>query len=131
MPNLRSTAMNTPWGKAESIRNIADGIDFVSTDRHGGFVLSDARMAEMPLELKALSFTCDRFFEEDFAWCAVPLAFPMFFSDEDFRVALETYRGGVRSGWARDNSATFRDADHSGMLRRLEGLLAIMEADCA
>ena len=119
--------MNTPWGKAQTIRRFADGIDFVTTDRHGGFVLSDARMAEMPLELKALSFTCDRFFEEDWAWAAVPLAFPRFFSDVDFRVALETYRDGVRRGWARDNSATFRDADHSGMLRRLEAQLAERE----
>lgn len=120
--------MNTPWGKAETIRHIAEGIHFVSTDRHGGFVLSETRRSEMPLELKALSFTCDRFFEEDFAWCAVVLAFPASFTRDDFRSALETYRDGVRRGWARDNSATFRDADHEGMLRRLEAQLAEREA---
>jgi hypothetical protein len=119
--------MDTPWGVAQTVRNIADGIDFVTTAGHGGFVLSPERRAEMPFELKACSFTRDRFFEEDFSWCAVPLAFPQYFTVDDFRVALETYRDGVRRGWADGNSATYRDTHHGLMIRRLERQLASMQ----
>ena len=119
--------MHTPWGTVQSVRNIADGIDFVTTDRHGGFVLSPERRAEMPLELKACSFTRDRYFEEDFAWCAVPLAFPQHFTVDDFRAALEAYRWGVKQGWADGNSATFRDTRHDLMIRSLERQLASMQ----
>jgi hypothetical protein len=130
-----STAMNTPWGKAESIRNIADGIDFVSTAGHGGFVLSAARMAEMPLELRALSFSRDRFFEEDWAWAAVPLAFPDAFPPDHFAIALKTYRDGIRHGYGAENAGWFGrivdgllvGPDHNGMIARLEAKLAERE----
>lgn len=128
--------MNTPWGKAETIRHIAEGIHFVATDRHGGFAVSAERLAAMPLELRAISFSRDRFFEEDWAWAAVPLAFPEAFTQDDFRVALRTYRDGIRHGYARDNAGWFGrivdgvmvGPDHEGMIARLEAQLAEREA---
>ena len=68
--------IHTPWGKAQRVRNIAPGIDWVSTASHGGYVLAQWRYDLMARYLRECSFTKDRFFEEDCAWCAVVLAFP-------------------------------------------------------
>lgn len=78
----RPHLINTPWGVPQTADWRADGIVFVSTASHGGFILSKERFDEMPLTLCSLSFTQDQCFEEDCVWCAVPLAFPWFFSDE-------------------------------------------------
>lgn len=74
--------MNTIWGKAQTCNQVAHGITEVSTASHGGFVLSAKRMAEMPKQYKACSFTKDNHFEEDCSWCAVVMAWPEYFDSE-------------------------------------------------
>lgn len=83
--------MQTIWGKADGLTKIADGIISVSTPSHGGYILSPARMAEMPGYLKACSFTKDNNFEEDCSWCAVVLAFPAYFQADHVRAAQYMY----------------------------------------
>lgn len=39
---------NTPWGEADHVESVADGIDFVSTASHGGYKLSRDRNATIP-----------------------------------------------------------------------------------
>ena len=36
------TALEPPWGQAQSVKRIAEGIDFVETASHGGYRLSPA-----------------------------------------------------------------------------------------
>jgi hypothetical protein len=81
----------TPWGVPDSAKRIAEGITFYSTPSHGGFHLSPERMAAMPEHLRACSFTKDCWFEEDLSWCAIPLAFPEYYPEEDRKVAQMVY----------------------------------------
>ena len=67
----------TPWGKPDTQTVIAEGIIAVTTPSHGGIWLSPERLAEMPEHLRSCSFTHDNWFEEDTAWCAVALTWPL------------------------------------------------------
>lgn len=81
----------TIWGVPDTIREIAPGIDEVSTSSHGGFILSPERLAQMPENLRSCSFTKDNHFEQDCSWCAVIIAWPEFFSVDDYNKASAMY----------------------------------------
>ena len=81
----------TPWGKVQTQREVTEGITWVTTAGHGGIVLSDARLREMPTQYKRLNvYGQGRYFEEDCEWALVVDAFPQYFSCESVRVAKET-----------------------------------------
>jgi len=61
---------STPWGRPDNVEIIADGIAFVSTPSHGGFVLSAERAAKIPAVAKPYAGD-RRYWEEDGDW-AVP-----------------------------------------------------------
>lgn len=44
--------MRTPWGKADSARELAPGIGLVDTPSHGGIKLNRKRQAALPLEAR-------------------------------------------------------------------------------
>ena len=71
-----------PWGKILDTKKVANGIYFISTAGHGGYLLSRERFNQMPEHLRNLSFTSNQYFEEDVSWCAVPLSFPEEFCKE-------------------------------------------------
>jgi hypothetical protein len=96
----------TPWGVADTVKPIADGIVFYATPSHGGFCLSPERMQAMPEQLRACSFTGDNWFEEDCSWCAVVLAFPEHFPVEDQKVAQMTYDLIYQGKLAQVNAVT-------------------------
>lgn len=79
--------VRTPWGPAQSCSVVADGIVFVTTASHGGYLLSKERYDAMPSALQRMSFTGDQAFEEDCSWCAVVLAFPFLFPSDGIRKA--------------------------------------------
>ena len=79
------------WGRADEEQELAPGIVRYWTPSHGGYELSDERMAEMPAHLRACSFTGDNCFEEDASWCAVALNWPLLFRDDDVDAARKTY----------------------------------------
>ena len=79
------------WGAVQSHENIAPGIDWVTTAGHGGYVLSLARLLEMPEHYRACSFSGDHNFEEDCAWCAVALTWPQYFNAKTLDAAQSTY----------------------------------------
>jgi hypothetical protein len=87
----RKPPAETPWGHPDTIKQIAEGITWYSTPSHGGYHLSPERMQAMPEHLRNCSFTRDHWFEEDCSWCAVVLAFPEHFPEEDQKVAQLTY----------------------------------------
>ncbi len=81
----------TNWGKSDYSHKIADGVYWVGTPSHGGYIVSPERLAEMKPEYRACSFTKDNHFEEDCSWCAVVLQWPQFFGGDDRRRANELY----------------------------------------
>ena len=81
----------TPWGKVQTQREVTDGITWVSTAGHGGIVLSDARLREMPTKYKGLNvYGQGRYFEEDCEWALVVDAFQVYFSHEEVQAAKDT-----------------------------------------
>jgi hypothetical protein len=79
---------NTPWGEADHVRQIANGIISFSTPRHGGILLTDARRQEMPAALRDVpTFAGGNWYEEDCDAGLVVLAFPQFFSPYTVRCA--------------------------------------------
>ncbi len=77
---MASTHYDGRWGTLNDRERVADGIDWIDGSSHGGFVLSAARMAAMPEDLRRDSFTQDNYFEEDCAAAAVVVAFPECFA---------------------------------------------------
>lgn len=65
----------TPWGPIEERIGIADGIERVSTSSHGGYILSEQRLQEIPKHLS----NGTPYYEEDCEGRLVELAFPDLF----------------------------------------------------
>ena len=86
------SATQTPWGRSEHARVIAEGIVFHSTASHGGFKLSAGRLAEMPGALRRISLESKLhgpggWFEEDCEAAAVVFGFPQLFPPEQVQSA--------------------------------------------
>jgi hypothetical protein len=68
--------MQTPWGIAQIIEEVAEGILGVSTASHGGIILDETRTAAMPDYMKSSTFTrTPSAYEEDCDWCMPALVF--------------------------------------------------------
>ena len=80
---------NSPWGQVQKQTHYADGIDFVSTASHGGFILSPERVEQV--KAKFPGFTpwggADGAYEEDCDAVIVISTFPEFFRDDQREVA--------------------------------------------
>ena len=66
---MTSTTLHTPWGPAQEIVELAEGVLRVSTASHGGLKLSPERWAELPAEVRNLMLN-PTFAEED---CEEPI----------------------------------------------------------
>jgi hypothetical protein len=97
---------DTPWGPAQYVDEIADGIANVSTASHGGVVLDEARAAQIPADIEPwVARDTRRFWEEDADW-AVPYAlwrdefiaagWPPDTMDRQARLALTFQTDGAR-----------------------------------
>jgi hypothetical protein len=90
--------VDTPWGRPDTVKEIARGIVSYSTPSHGGFWLSPARVASMPKPLRDfVPFGGEqtgpgRWYEEDCDWAVVALAFPQFFPAEAVDAARATVK---------------------------------------
>lgn len=84
------------WGRITTCHTVAPGIYRVSTSSHGGYILSDERLAQMP---PALRHPNGRSFEEDCLWCLVPLAFPDLFPADEHDLASATCRNWFPDIW--------------------------------
>ena len=65
--------MDTPWGRADSTIEIADGVVAVQTPSHGGLRLSVNRWAQLPADVAATFITSRRADEDIEAPLAVAL----------------------------------------------------------
>lgn len=82
--------MNTPWGKADYVNTIIDGIVSVATASHGGLKLSDERQAVVPSYMQRLA----GWYEEDCEW-AIPF---VVFEKEIMESADESAKRAIREG---------------------------------
>lgn len=78
--------LRTPWGKAQAVQTIADGIWRVTTAGHGGFKLDRSRNAQVPADVRQPG----GWYEEDCEWAHVAIAFPSHFSEAEVKAAHET-----------------------------------------
>ncbi len=90
----QSPPVETPWGLADHVTEIAPGIVSYSTPSHGGIHLSPARLAAMPKPLRDFRpWAGLGWYEEDCDWAVVALAFPQFFKPDDVTAAVDTLTG--------------------------------------
>ena len=78
------TTIQTPWGTAQTVRTLADGIVSVTTARHGGIRVSPERMELIPEDLRRGCIEWSDgtgWFEEDCMWSVVYDTFPECFSE--------------------------------------------------
>jgi hypothetical protein len=80
--------METPWGKSQTLEEIADGIRHVTTSRHGGYWLSANRVREVKRRFP--QWQGGSWYEEDCDWCLVCLSFPEIWTDRDIYNAVRT-----------------------------------------
>jgi hypothetical protein len=98
-PERAKPVMDTPWGPSQTSKEYAPGIVFYSTASHGGFRLSEARVATMPKCLREFvpfggkQSGSGMWLEEDCDWSIAAIAFPQFFKPEDTQAALATIKG--------------------------------------
>lgn len=89
----------TPWGPSQNQKQIAEGIVSYSTASHGGFGLSQVRLAEMPPDLRAFQpWAGEGWYEEDCDWAVVCLAFPQFFDEVQYYFAIQALKGEYGRG---------------------------------
>lgn len=79
------------WGPVQQETPVAEGITFVSTAGHGGYVLSNERAEQLQKTFPRFesSFSTAKEFEEDCDANIVVLAFPECFSDERVYFAVQ------------------------------------------
>lgn len=81
-----------PWGDIQETQRIADGIYYITTASHGGYLVSGKRWDEMPEHFRKCSLTDDNWFEHDMSWCGVVLAYPDCFPPALYHIAKQLYR---------------------------------------
>jgi hypothetical protein len=87
--------MYTPWGTAQQTDIIAEGITWVSTASHGGFIISAERRAAMPQSLREFAtFAGGNAYEEDCDAAIVIAAFPDCFTAAQVARAVSSIDAG-------------------------------------
>lgn len=76
--------VGSPWGQIQEAEQIAPGIWSVSTASHGGFYLSQQRMAALPDHLKVNVYGQNCWFEEDVEVSLVLLGFAEEFANHPY-----------------------------------------------
>lgn len=69
----------TPWGVAQDVETLAEGILNVGTASHGGIHLDKVRNEMMPESVR----NANGWYEEDCEWALVAMVFPAAFSEKD------------------------------------------------
>jgi len=100
---MLTMAISTPWGPSQTSREIAPGICFYSTARHGGYHLSPDRLATFRQYFPDYKLWAgDPWFEEDCDAALVTISFPEEFSDQSVFFAEQSIRACVRREAASD-----------------------------
>jgi hypothetical protein len=82
----------TPWGESDDKKKYADGIVWYDTPTHGGFWISEKRLAEMPSGARSFRpWAGTGWYEEDCDWVIAVLAFPEHFPKEEVAQAKVSF----------------------------------------
>ena len=88
---MTAKAIDTPWGPAQEVKHVGEGVTWYSTASHGGFHVDAERMKQMPSRFREFKPWAGRgWYEEDADWAVVCLSFPELFSEKDRAAATET-----------------------------------------
>lgn len=85
--------METPWGRADFVRDLGQGILAVSTPEHGGIYVPPELLNKIPESRRQYAKRWSRsesWYEEDVAWACVAEAFPHLFTAEQNKAAKAT-----------------------------------------
>jgi len=86
---------STPWGRADAIEQVGEGIYFASTPSHGGYYVPSALLPAIPEkhQARALKWSGSRnWYEEDCEWASVAVAFPHLFNEHQREAAAATMK---------------------------------------
>lgn len=112
--------LHTPWGAAHAVYayHPQRKIFQVHTASHGGFAV--ALDLPMPEALAQLGEVMDehRWFEEDIAWAAVPVAFPTHFCAERQQSARDLLRDEFPDAYSAHFGVTLTAVDSAALARR-------------
>jgi len=118
--------MNTPWGRADNIRRLADGIWFVGTPGHGGLKLSASLNKKMPQVVR----TPGGWYEEDLAYNWVVVMFPELIERGLVSGTLEEAHQSLRDWFPTEYEKVFNTKLTSSQSRELrENLFKSEHAD--
>jgi len=86
----------TPWGDADSVTELGNGVLHVTTSSHGGIYVPRELLGRIPAEQRqwAKSWSgSEQWYEEDCCWAAVAVAFPELFGEQQelARQTLQRY----------------------------------------
>jgi len=93
--------MKTPWGTSQLVKEVAPGIQEVSTGSHGGYKLDRKRNAQVPEVFRRPG----GWYEEDCEAAIVILTFP-----EVFKVGADMARQTLREYYPDEYTAAFGEA---------------------
>jgi len=87
---MNNNLIQTPWGKADSVEQIGEGIFFASTSSHGGYFVPTALLNKIPedYQRRALKWSGSRnWYEEDCEWASVVVSFAYLFNKDQVTAA--------------------------------------------
>lgn len=87
--------MRTPWGRAEQVTLVSEGVGWVVTSSHGGIKLDRKRQNAMPKTLRLSS----AWYEEDVECIRVMVAFPKLFLESEVKLARDTLKAYYPKLW--------------------------------
>ena len=87
--------MQTPWGAAQTRKELAPGIIEVSTASHGGILLAPELNAQVPAYMRS----ADGWYEEDADWAIVATVFPEVFTEEHREQAKNTMKNSMPAAY--------------------------------
>jgi len=113
-----SALRSTPWGNADQITHHGPDIAFVSTPSHGGFVIEQAKLEQMPEPYRSFkTFAGPGYYEEDCDQALIPCAFP-----ERFTAAQVKDAAAAIVGYQRINPDYYGVAITAAAQALLEGV---------
>ena len=90
---------HTPWGPAQQVERLDDGIYFVSTASHGGIWLSESRRRKLPMNYKPWTGS-QTWHEEDCDASMVAWFFDLKTIDQaQLEKTAQYLKGGTLSNW--------------------------------
>ncbi len=92
---------HTPWGYADTYRNLGQGVFLVSTPSHGGIFVPSILLGNIPAKHQVWAERWSgskHWYEEDSCWAAVALALPQYFTTGQIDAARVSIKWATARG---------------------------------